>query len=100
MCSHLSNFMPYSIPMNRALIISAIVLVAVIMGISAVAPSLATHSVTPLVKALDCASAQPRLVCVAIDRDENGICDSDARSLISITAAQRLNILEKSCGGK
>ena len=82
--------------MTKTLVITAIVLVAVIMGFSAIAPALATHG-TPLVLALNCRTTQSNLTCVAIDRDEDGVCDSDVRSVIQTAAAQRLGILDRSC---
>ena len=86
--------------MNKTLVITAIVLVAVVMGISAVAPAIATHSPTPLVRALDCFAVRLNFVCVAIDRDEDGVCDTDARSVMPASVADRLGILDKECGGK
>ena len=83
--------------MNKTLVITAIVLVAVVMGISAVAPAIATHSPTPLVRALDCFAVRLNFVCVAIDRDEDGVCDNDVRIIIPTAVAERLGILDRGC---
>ena len=84
--------------MNKTLVITTIALIAVVMGLSTVVPALANHSVTPLVAASDCGVViRSNLICVAIDRDEDGVCDSDARSLIPADVARRLGIDTLSC---
>ncbi len=45
--SSLSNFMPYRSPMNKTLAITTIALVAVVMGMSAVAPMIPQAEAAP-----------------------------------------------------
>ncbi len=60
----------------RALAISAIILVAVIMAISAIAPATAQF-VNPVLAFSDgCADLRGGFVCVAADADRDGECDS------------------------
>jgi len=64
----------------RALIISAIVLVAVIMGMSAIAPAMAPPGQqlkNPVLAFSDgCRDTADDEVCVAVDRNRNNRCDT------------------------
>ena len=60
--------MSYRSPMNKTMTIAVIALVAVGMGMSAVAPTFASHNNVPLAPAEDCLDP-PGKVCVGIDRE-------------------------------
>ena len=82
--------------MNKILVISAITLVAVVMGMSLVTPALANDPRTEdhigvLVFSSGCGKVPSGLACVAADADNDGTCDSPA-FLIPRAVADRLGI--------
>jgi len=82
------------IGMNKILVISAITLVAVVMGMSLVTPALANDISSHkgvLVFSSGCDKVPSGLKCVAVDAGNDKICDSPA-FLIPEAVAKRLGI--------
>ena len=82
----------------KIVIAGIIVLVAAIMGISTFSSVMSSEPESIMVQAIDC-NAPEGMVCVAPDRERDGICDTDRRFNIPQDTANELNVFANTCTG-